>query len=291
MATGPDPSRSYPYLPSQYEGSLPQPDEFGDLFAGTSPQTGPFPVLTAPEPPEQPDDTAARLLYPPPGPQPRTAGHRAKVTAATLAAVALLAGLAIAWAAFSRHHLTSGGQLAGRQTAATRQASPAPRARATPSGAPSAAPSAPPSAPPTAPGPAPGGDAVLVTMAPGVSQAPDAAQVEGFLVSYFTAINTRDYEQYEGLLIPAGRAQLTAADFAQGYGTTTDSGASVVGVSSAGASVAATVTFTSRQRPVPGADVTGCTSWDVTLYLRRLDGALLIGNPPPAYHAYHRACS
>ncbi len=286
MATGPDPSRSYPYLPSPYEGGLPQPDEFGDRFAGTSPQTGPFPVLTAPDP-EEPDDTAARLLYPPPGPQPRTAGHRAKVTAATLAAVALLAGLAIAWAAFSRHHLTSGGQLAGRQTTATRQASPAPRARTTPS----TAPSAPPTAPPTAPGPAPGGGAALVTMAPGVSQAPDAAQVEGFLVSYFTAINSRDYEQYEGLLIPAGRAQLTAAEFAQGYGTTTDSGASIVGISAAGASVAATVMFTSRQRPVPGAGVTSCTSWDITLYLRRLGGTLLIGNPPPAYHAYHRACS
>ncbi|MGO9220665.1 MAG: hypothetical protein ACLP5E_23335 [Streptosporangiaceae bacterium] len=287
MATGPDPSRSYPYLPSPYEGGLPQPDEFGDRFAGTSPQTGPFPVLTAPDPPEEPDDTAARLLYPPPGPQPRTAGHPAKATAAALAAVTLLAGLAIAWAAFSRHHLTSGSQLAGRQTTATRQASPAPRARTTPS----TARSAPPTAPPTAPGPAPGGGAALVTMAPGVSQAPDAAQVEGFLVSYFTAINSRDYEQYEGLLIPAGRAQLTAAEFAQGYGTTTDSGASIVGISAAGASVAATVMFTSRQRPVPGAGVTSCTSWDITLYLRRLGGTLLIGNPPPAYHAYHRACS
>ena len=38
-------------------------------------------------------------------------------------------------------------------------------------------------------------------MAPGLSQAPDAAQVDGFLASYFTAINTRDYQQYEQLLL------------------------------------------------------------------------------------------
>ena len=129
-----------------------------------------------------------------------------------------------------------------------------------------------------------------MAMAPGMSQAPDAAQVDGFLVSYFTAINSHDYEQYERLLVPSRRAELTAADFARGYGTTTDTAASIVGISPTADGVAATVSFTSEQRTAPGAAVTTCTLWDITLYLRKQGGALLIGSPPPAYHAYHRSC-
>jgi len=179
-----------------------------------------------------------------------------------------------AWAVFGQHRAAPGARLAGRQTTATRRASPA--ARATPSLSP--------------PVPAPGDGPIVVAMAPGMSQAPDAAQVDGFLVSYFTAINTHDYRQYERLLVPSRRAGLTAADFARGYGTTTDTGASIVGISPTAGGVAATVSFTSEQRTAPGAGVTACMLWDITLYLRKQDGTLLIGSPPPAYHAYHRAC-
>jgi hypothetical protein len=127
-------------------------------------------------------------------------------------------------------------------------------------------------------------------MAPGVSQVPDAARVDGFLVSYFTAINAHDYQQYEQLLIPARRTQLSAAAFARGYGTTTDTSASIVGISPTGPGVAVTVTFTSQQRAAPGADVTACSVWDITLYLQNSGGTLLIGNPPHRYHAYRRSC-
>ena len=205
----------------------------------------------APEPGGEWEDTASRLLYSPPGPpRPagwRAAGHRAQIISAGLAAVALLVGAVSAWAAFGGHQgAAPGAQLAGRQTTATRQASPEPRGTATPS----------PSAPGLRPLPAgPGaGLPAVVTMAPGLSQAPDAAQVDGFLVSYFTAINAHDYQQYARLLVPARRAQLSAAAFAQGYGTTTDTGASLVGISPTGRGVAATVTFTSGQRAAPGAD-------------------------------------
>ncbi|MGI8445751.1 MAG: hypothetical protein ACR2MP_00895, partial [Streptosporangiaceae bacterium] len=151
---------------------------------------------------------------------------------------------------------------------------PAPRGSATPS----------PSVP------APGGAGTVVTMAPGMSQVPDAARVDGFLVSYFAAINTHDYEQYERLLIPARQAQLTAAAFTRGYGTTTDTSASIVGISPTGPGVAVTITFTSQQREAPGADVTACTLWDITLYLQNEAGTLLIGSPPHRYHAYRRSC-
>jgi hypothetical protein len=200
-------------------------------------------------------------------------GRRTQVTSA---AVALLVGGVIAWAAFGQPRAGPGSQPAGRPTTAAHQASPAPTVRAVPSPAPSV--------------PAPGGAPAVVTMAPGMSQAPDAAQVDGFLVSYFTAINAHDYQQYERLLIPARRVLLTAADFARGYGTTTDTGATIVGISPTGHGVAATVTFTSQQRITPAGEVSSCTYWDITLYLQKQDGTLLIGNPPPGYHAYHRSC-
>src|ERR1700722_11182202 len=264
-------------------------DPFGDRFAGGGPETAASPARPAPAAVAGGDwdDTASRLLYPPPGPPRRAgraaAGRRAQVISATLAAAALLAGLVTAWAAFGGHRGAGpGARLAGRQTAATRQASPRAARPAAPSPSSTAAPS--PSVP------APGGGPAVVTMAPGLSQAPDAAQVDGFLASYFTAINTRDYQQYARLLVPARRAQLSAAAFARGYGTTTDTGASMVGISRTGRGVAATVTFTSEQRVAPGADVTGCTYWDITLYLQRQGGALLIGNPPAGYRADHRAC-
>ena len=218
-------------------------------FAGGGPETVTSPVRPAPAPVADGEgtDTASRLLYSAPGPPDRAGrtgvGHRAQIISAALAAAALLAGLATAWSAFGGHHgAAPGARLAGRQTAASRQASPPPRSPAAPSA----------SAPAPAPSPAPGGGSAVVTMAPGLSQAPDAAQVDGFLVSYFTAINTRDYQQYVRLLVPARRAQLSAAAFARGYGTTTDTGASIVGISPTGRGVAATVTFTSEQRAGPG---------------------------------------
>jgi hypothetical protein len=284
-----------PYQPGRYEWEAPYeddpdgPDPFGDRFAGGGPETATSPArpARAPVADGEWEDTASRLLYSPPGP-PRqagwtVAGHRAQMISAALAAVVLLAGLVTAWAGFSGHRAAApGARLAGRQTAATRQASPPPRSPAAPSPSSMAAPS--PSVP------VPGGAPAVVAMAPGLSQAPDAAQVDGFLVSYFTAINAHDYQQYARLLVPARRAQLSAAAFARGYGTTTDTGASMVGISRTGRGVAATVTFTSEQRAAPGADVTSCTYWDITLYLQRQGGALLIGSPPAGYHAYHHSC-
>ena len=255
---------------------------FGDLFAGRGLGTRVFPARPAlePQPGRDAEDTASRLVYSLPSPRRRVPGHRALGAGAALAAVALLAGVITAWAASGPDQAGPGSRLAGRQTTAAGRARPVPPARA-------ASPSSP---APSPPGPAQGPAAAVVTMAPGLSQVPEAAQVNGFLVSYFTAINSRDYEQYARLLVPARRAQLTAADFARGYGSTTDSGASIVGISSTGPGVAATVTFTSQQQAAPGADVAGCTDWDITLYLRRVGGTLLLGSPPRAYHAYHHTC-
>ena len=263
------------YEPAPYEDAT-GPEAFGDRFARAGPQASGFPPWHAAEPVAVPEeDTASRLLCAPPGRPHQAPRRRARIAGAVLGAVALLAGVITAWAVFGQDRAGPGPRLAGRQTTATHRASPA--ARATPSPSPTV--------------PAPGDGALVVAMAPGMSQAPDAAQVDGFLVSYFTAINTHDYERYERLLVPSRREELTAADFARGYGTTTDTGASIVGISPTTGGVAATVSFTSEQRTAPGADVTTCTLWDITLYLRNQDATLLIGSPPPAYHAYHRSCS
>jgi hypothetical protein len=283
------------YGEAPYEDDLGGLDPFADRFAGGGPETVIFPARPAPAPvaDEEREDAAARLLYSPPGPPHpagwRAAGHRAQILSAALAAAALLVGAVTAWAVFGGHQGAGpGAQLAGRQTTAAGQARPAPRGPAAPSASSSAP--APSASAPSSSVPAPVGAPAVVTMAPGMSQAPDAAQADGFLVSYFTAINAHDYQQYERLLVPARRAQLSAAAFARGYGTTTDTGASIVGISPIRRGVAATVTFTSEQRAAQDADVTGCTYWDITLYLQEQGGTLLIGNPPAGYHAYHRSC-
>jgi hypothetical protein len=260
--------------PAAYEEAT-GPDAFGDRFTRAGPLTSGFPPWPAAEPEAVPEeDTASRLLCAPRGRPHQAPRHRARIAGAVLGTVALLAGVITAWAVSGQDRAAPGPRLAGPQTTATRRASPG--ARATPS--------------PSPPAPAPGDGAIVVAMAPGMSQAPDAAQVDGFLVSYFMAINTHDYERYEHLLVPSRRAELTAADFARGYGTTTDTGASIAGISPTADGVAATVSFTSEQRTAPDAGVTTCTLWDITLYLRTQGGTLLIGSPPPAYRAYHRSC-
>ena len=227
-------------------------------------------MAAAPEADGEREDLDTRLLYSPPAAPRRVWSHRAQITGAALAAMALLVGAVSAWAAFGDHPGAGpGAQLAGRQTTATRGTGPTPGGRATRPPPPRPRPgSLGPRPSPVAATPSLPGGAAVVTMAPGLSQAPDAAQVDGFLVSYFTAINDHDYQQYARLLIPARRAQLSAAAFAQGYGTTTDTGASIVGISATGSGVAATVTFTSQQWAAD-AGVTSCTIWDITLYLQK----------------------
>jgi len=114
--------------------------------------------------------------------------------------------------------------------------------------------------------------------------------VKSLLVSYLTAINDHDFGQYARLLIRRERQRLTAAGFASGYLSTSDSNATLVGISATGQDVAATVTFTSKQNPVPGMGITGCTNWDITLYLRQHGSGFRIDTPPPGYHAYDHSC-
>ena len=123
-----------------------------------------------------------------------------------------------------------------------------------------------------------------------MGQDPAAGPVQSLLVSYFTAINGHRFSQYAQSFLPPVRHQLSAATFAAGYGSTTDTGITLVAITAASHGLAATVSFTSTQRPAPGASATSCTDWDITLFLGRHGPGYLIGAPPPSYHAYHHAC-
>lgn len=131
----------------------------------------------------------------------------------------------------------------------------------------------------------------LVTVAPGAAGKPDTTTIVKLLTSYFTAINSHDYTGYQALLDPKMRRSVTLARFAAGYRSTTDSAATLTGISAApDGQTTANVTFTSHQNPSDGPDHSPCTTWDITLFLQRSPGGFLIGPAPPGYHAAHHSC-
>jgi len=244
--------------------------------------------------------TGGRLMYPSADPRHASDGRRAQIASAVLGTVLVLAGFLTVWAAVSRHGglERSGTQLSYSQTSAPR-GRPHPTAgprRSGPAGSPQARPTAAtttpavPATPRAATTPAVPAVPATVTLAPGVGQDAAAGPVQSLLVSYFTAINGHRFSQYAQSFLPPVRHHLSAATFAAGYGSTTDTGITLVAITAARHGLAATVSFTSTQRSAPGANVTSCTDWDITLFLGRHGQGYLIGAPPPSYHAYHHAC-
>jgi hypothetical protein len=130
-----------------------------------------------------------------------------------------------------------------------------------------------------------------VAVAAGAATNPAAPKVAALLDRYFTAINRHDYAAYARLLDRQRRRYDPAASFASGYASTTDSDETLTGIS-AGRSggVAASITFTSHQRPADSPDHSSCTRWAITLYLVRHGTGYLIGTPPASYQASYKAC-
>ena len=223
---------------------------------------------------------------------PRPTGRKAKILAGLAALVVAAAGVT-AWQ-INGH--------AARLTASTAHRSPAStgpgplqQAPLTASPAPSPVPSPSPSQPasPTASplsSTALGSDAVAI--APGITQQPGSQQVAAFLESYFKAINDRSFQEYSSLFDQQVRQGLTAGQFTSGYRSTIDSAATLTGISTTDTgSVAATTTFTSHQNQADSAYHTGCTNWNITLYLEQQGSGYLIGQPPPSYHASSQPCA
>ncbi len=133
------------------------------------------------------------------------------------------------------------------------------------------------------------GNSTVAVGAP-VAQNPQAPAVVSLLTSYFTAINTHDYQAYSRLLDQKLQQGLTPARFRAGYGSTADSGAMLTGISTTASGVAATATFTSHQQPHDSPDRTACTHWSITLFLEQQGGGYAIGQAQPGYHASHQPC-
>ena len=131
----------------------------------------------------------------------------------------------------------------------------------------------------------------VVVVGPRVVGNPDTGPIVRLLTSYFTAINSHDYSGYQALLDSRMRRSVTMSQFAAGYRSTTDTAATLMGISTArdGRTVAA-VTFTSHQNPSDSPDHSPCTIWVIDLFLEPSHGGFLIGPAQQGYHASHRSC-
>jgi hypothetical protein len=129
-----------------------------------------------------------------------------------------------------------------------------------------------------------------VAVAPAVASNPAVPAVEALLNSYFQAINTRNYAEYNSLHDAATQANESASDFYSGYATTTDSAETLTAISSNGGEVAATVTFTSHQSPADSVDGSSCNNWTLTLYLEPDGGGYVIAAAPSGYQPTHTDC-
>jgi hypothetical protein len=226
------------------------------------------------------------------------AGGRPRPRAVVLAVagVVLLAGVGVgAWFLTARHNSPpraveqgnsrSGGPVSAQPTAGSLVAGGS-QAPGSPDPG-SAAPGTPSAGGATQAGTAPPGPVTIATAITGNAAAP---QIAAFLDDYFGAINNHDYQAYVALRSPQA-AGISPAQFVTGYGSTTDTGETLQGISSAAnGDLIADVTFTSRQSAAESATKSNCTDWNISLYLVPDGGGYLIDNPPSGYHARYASC-
>lgn len=206
--------------------------------------------------------------------------------AVVVAAVLVLGGGGFAaWKLLGHHTAHSGA--AGAPTAGASQAGSGAGPTSASAPTPAATSSAPAQPTPSAAVSSPGGGFPVAATASAAAQ-PGEQQVVSFLQSYFTAINNHDYGQYAPLVISSQRP--TPQQFQSGFGSTTDSKATLTGVAPTANGVAATLKFTSHQQPSESPTGTSCNSWHITLFLRAYAGGYRIGPAPPGYHAGDRPC-
>jgi hypothetical protein len=188
--------------------------------------------------------------------------------------VSALAGGSIAWQFTeppARLADVAHGQPATSAPAPSSPSAPAPVSSAPVSSAPPA------SSPAVSASPA----GVTVTIGPGAADRPDAARVATFMAGYFDAINQRDYQSYLAAFDEQARPDYSRQKFLAEFGTTTDTAPSLTALSTEGAGLLATVTFTSHQSPAKSFTHTACTAWTLRLYLEASGTSYLIGQPPP----------
>jgi hypothetical protein len=206
--------------------------------------------------------------------------------AVAVAAVLVLGGGGFAAWKFLLHHTTSTGATGAPTAAASQPGSGGGSPEAsTPTPAPTASTPAQttPSAVPSTPG---SGFPVAATAT--VAAQPGEQQVVEFLQAWFTAINNHNYGEYTSLVTSSQRP--TLGGFESGFGSTTDSNATLTGLAATANGMAATLTFTSHQQPSASPTGTLCDKWHITLFLQAHNGGYRDGAAPPGYHAHDRAC-
>jgi hypothetical protein len=284
VPAAPEPPPSYVSPPGSWPPSQPAAPSY-DAPAGSWPTAqapGYDPTGPGAWPPAQPQDFPPPRQPGPPDPSPRP-NHTAAWIGFAVAAVLVLAGGGFAAWKFLGHsnnnHPAAAGSSTGpaNQTGSGSSGSPAANS---PSPLPTTS-----SALPTTPG---SGGGFPVAAAAAAAQQPGEQQVISFLQSYFTAINNHDYGQYASLVSPSQRP--TPAVFENGYGTTTDSNATLTGLVPYGTGVAAAVKFTSNQSPSASPDGASCDAWHITLFLQPHGSGYRVGPAAPDYHARYRAC-
>jgi hypothetical protein len=269
-APGPGPPGDPPAGPGAGErGDPPSDDFFNSLFRPEPPPAEPEQTRQIPALPEAGPDRIEP--WPPPGRRPGAAGRPVVMAVGVL--ILLAAAGTGAWLVFRQPH-PSGRAGAGGGTH-THAASRSPStAEATPTSSPKA-----------------GTGSDLVAVAPGLSRQAPEPRVVAYLNDYFTAINRHSYRRFAVLLGPQMRQTVPAPAFYAGYRSTTDSAATLTGLSPAGGGqVEADVAFTSHQAPGDTPSHSRCTRWRIVLTLAPQHGRLVLEPPPPGYHASYQAC-
>jgi serine-type D-Ala-D-Ala carboxypeptidase/endopeptidase (penicillin-binding protein 4) len=247
----------------------------GQSASAYPPPSQPAPGYPPPRPPygSQPG--------PPPGGR-RSSGGR-KAAFILLVALVMLAAGGGAYALVSRSSKQNTTQPPVNPTAAS-SAKPTAQSSASagtsPSGA--ASPSVSVSASPTT---------SLVGVGAGVGSNAAEPAVQTTLSRYFQGINTHNYAEYQSAHNPKEQATEPESAFDSGYGSTEDSGMTLISLqSTAGGGESATVTFTSRQAAGSSIDGSACNNWRVTYFLVPQGAGYLIGPSPAGYKPTYSDC-
>ena len=247
----------------------------GQPASAYSPPSQPAPGYPPPRPPygSQPG--------PPPGGR-RSSGGRKAAFILVVVLVMLAAGGG-AYALVSRSGKQSTAQPPATPTAAS-SAKPTAQSSASTSTSPNggASPSASVSASPTT---------SVVSVGAGVASNGAEPAVQTTLSRYFQGINTHNYAEYQSAHNPKEQATEPESAFDSGYGSTEDSGMTLISLqSTADGGESATVRFTSRQAAGSSIDGSACNNWRVTYFLVPQGAAYLIGPAPAGYKPTYSDC-
>jgi hypothetical protein len=115
----------------------------------------------------------------------------------------------------------------------------------------------------------------------GALTTPDSYSVLHLLSRYFGAINSQDFPAYQRLFSSSIQASLTSTDFFSNYGTSEETQATLQSVRFVTKQLLeANVSYISHQQPAASPTNTTCNRWDVSLYLSREDGRLVVVSSP-----------